>query len=198
MAQASRWRWSPARPTCTWATRARRSSLPRAGARLIDGHAETLQYKTLKPSKIRGVDSEGMVCSEKELGISDEHDGHHHPARRRAGGHALVDYWGDTVLDIELTPNLARCLSHRRRGPRGGRADRRSAHADRADACRPTGAPIAGQIEIEIADPDLCPRYSAALIKGVQDRPLAAVDAAPSDPGRACGRSTTSWTSPTM
>ena len=43
------------------------------GARLIDGHTD--QLTELKPAKIRGVASEGMVCSEKELGISDEHQG---------------------------------------------------------------------------------------------------------------------------
>src|SRR5512137_544588 len=41
------------------------------GARLIDGH--TGQLAELKPAKIRGVASEGMVCSEKELGLSDSH-----------------------------------------------------------------------------------------------------------------------------
>ena len=46
-----------------------------AGARLIDGHADGAVYKTLKPGVIRGVRSEGMVCSEKELGLSDEHEG---------------------------------------------------------------------------------------------------------------------------
>ena len=46
-----------------------------AGARLIDGHSDSGEYKTLKPGKIRGVMSEGMVCSEKELGMSDEHEG---------------------------------------------------------------------------------------------------------------------------
>src|SRR3712207_8859752 len=45
-----------------------RVALALTGARLVDPYVETLQYKTLKPSVIRGVKSEGMVCSEKELG----------------------------------------------------------------------------------------------------------------------------------
>ncbi|HQX64096.1 MAG TPA: phenylalanine--tRNA ligase subunit beta, partial [Thermomicrobiales bacterium] len=43
-------------------------ALALVGARLIDPYVDTLQYKTLQASKIRGVKSEGMVCSEKELG----------------------------------------------------------------------------------------------------------------------------------
>ncbi|MDD5094879.1 MAG: phenylalanine--tRNA ligase subunit beta, partial [Dehalococcoidia bacterium] len=43
------------------------------GAKLFDGHSG--KYMELKPAKIRGVQSEGMVCSEKELGISDSHEG---------------------------------------------------------------------------------------------------------------------------
>ncbi|MBI3040477.1 MAG: hypothetical protein HYY80_02295 [Chloroflexi bacterium] len=45
----------------------------RVGAQLIDGHSG--QVATLKSARIRGVVSSGMVCSEKELGISDEHEG---------------------------------------------------------------------------------------------------------------------------
>ena len=45
------------------------------GARLIDGHSEERREIVLKPIKLRGVLSEGMVCSEKELGISGEHAG---------------------------------------------------------------------------------------------------------------------------
>ena len=50
-------------------------ALALTGARLVDPYVEELQYKTLKPSVIRGVKSEGMVCSEKELGLSAEHEG---------------------------------------------------------------------------------------------------------------------------
>src|SRR6185437_8255076 len=45
------------------------------GARLVDGHSDEFRMATLKANTIRGVRSEGMICSEKELSISDEHEG---------------------------------------------------------------------------------------------------------------------------
>jgi len=140
------------------------------GAVLIDPYADTLKQKTLKKSKIRGVASAGMVCSEKELGISDEHTGIIILPDDAPVGKPLVDYWGDTVLDLDLTPNLARCFSL------AGVARETAAligatYAPRAPQIEATGDPIVGQVHIEIADPDLCPRYSAALIKGVRIAP---------------------------
>ena len=51
-----------------------------AGARLVDGHSEERRIVKLKPNKIRGIMSEGMVCSEKELDLSEEHEGNLDPA----------------------------------------------------------------------------------------------------------------------
>ncbi|MCD6518925.1 MAG: phenylalanine--tRNA ligase subunit beta [Anaerolineae bacterium] len=140
------------------------------GARLVDPYAETFRYKTLKRSKIRGVVSEGMLCSEKELGISDEHTGIIILPDDAPVGMPFADYWGDTVLDLDLTPNLARCFSI------VGVA-REVAALFNAPLQLPNpqvqaeGAPIDGQVEVIIQDPDLCPRYSAALIKGVKIAP---------------------------
>ena len=63
----------------------------REGARLYDGHQPGQELTTLKRTKIRGVDSFSMVCSEKELGISEEHEGvilldSDAPERYAAGG----------------------------------------------------------------------------------------------------------------
>ncbi|MHB0858865.1 MAG: phenylalanine--tRNA ligase subunit beta [Anaerolineae bacterium] len=140
------------------------------GARLIDPYADTLKYQTLKRSKIRGVDSVGMVCSEKELGISQEHGGIIILPEDAPVGTPLADYWGDTVLDIDLTPNLARCFSIT------GVA--RDAAALTGSALRlpdpqvmAEGPSIDGRVEIVIENPDLCPRYSTALITGVRIGP---------------------------
>ena len=137
-----------------------------AGARLIDGYAEELKYTTLKPSKIRGVSSEGMVCSEKELGLSDEHMGVILLDEDAPVGTPLVDYMGDTVLDLDLTPNLARCFSVIGVAREIAALTRQKLHVSMPRVEAP-GEPIHGQIEIEIADPELCSRYSATLIRGI-------------------------------
>ena len=79
------------------------------GARLIDGH--TGELAVLKPAKIRGVVSAGMVCSEKELGLSDDHTGTVELPLDAPIGVPLTEYLGDAVLDLELTPNRPDCLS---------------------------------------------------------------------------------------
>ena len=142
----------------------------RAGARLIDGYSEELRYVKLKSTQIRGVVSAGMVCSEKELGISDEHEGILLLDEDAPVGEPLQDYMGDAVLNIELTPNLGRCLSIV-----GVAREVAALTGQPLSLTEPTmnaqGAPIEGQIELEIADPDLCARYSATLIKGVRTCP---------------------------
>jgi len=137
-----------------------------AGATLVDPYSETPRTQKLKRSKIRGVYSEGMVCSEKELGISSEHQGIMVLPEDAPVGIPFADYWGDLVLDIDLTPNVARaaCMV--------GVAREAAALADGVLTVQePTvtaeGSPLAGRIALEIRDPDLCPRYSAALIEGV-------------------------------
>ena len=140
------------------------------GARLIDGHADTLRYITLKRSKIRGINSEGMVCSEKELGLSDEHTGIVILPDDAPVGKPLVEYWGDIVLDIGLTPNLARCLSITGVAREVSALTRAPLNLT-VPPVKAGNVPIAGKIEIAIEDPDLCSRYSAALITGVKIGP---------------------------
>jgi phenylalanyl-tRNA synthetase beta chain len=140
------------------------------GARLIDGHSEELRYATLKPSKIRGIPSEGMVCSEKELGLSDDHEGIILLEDDAPVGMPLADHMGDVVLDIDLTPNLARCLS-----VIGVAREVAALTGQKARVPAPValveGESIQGQIEIIIDDPDLCNRYSAMLVRDVKIGP---------------------------
>jgi phenylalanyl-tRNA synthetase beta chain len=142
------------------------------GARLIDGHSEELKYITLKPTKIRGVRSEGMVCSEKELGISDEHEGIMILEDDAPVGVPLQDYLGDTVLELDLTPNLARCFSivgvAREVAALTGQE---TSLGDWPQLAEKTGEATTLWLELEIADPDLCPRYSAALVRDVRIGP---------------------------
>ncbi len=95
------------------------------GAELYDGHKDGFVITRLKRTRIRGVPSKSMVCSEKELGISEEHEGIMFLPDDAPVGAPLADYLGDVVLDLDLTPNLARLLQHHRGGPRRRRVDRR-------------------------------------------------------------------------
>lgn len=77
------------------------------GAVLWDAYSETPRKQKLKSSKIRGVRSEGMVCSERELGLSEEHEGILVLDANAPVGAPLSEYLGESVLDLELTPNFA-------------------------------------------------------------------------------------------
>lgn len=148
------------------------------GAEVWDGHSETPQRMVLKGRKLRGIYNKSMVCSEKELGISDEHegvilldqqptsaDGQPYPA-----GTPLQDVMGDVVLDIELTPNLARCFSVL------GVAREVAALLDKP-VKQPSydfvaeGAPIDGQAAIQIQEAALNPRFTLTLLRDTVVRP---------------------------
>ena len=80
----------------------------REGAILYDGHQPGYVLTTLKPATIRGVDSFSMVCSEKELGISDEHEGVILLDDDAPVGMPLMDYMGDAVFTVTILPNIIR------------------------------------------------------------------------------------------
>ncbi|HUW95867.1 MAG TPA: phenylalanine--tRNA ligase subunit beta, partial [Anaerolineae bacterium] len=142
------------------------------GARLIDGHSDELKYITLKPTKIRGVASEGMVCSEKELGISEAHEGIMILDENAPMGTPLRDYMGDAVLDLDLTPNLARCFSIVGVAREVAALTQQECRLGEWPAlAKEVGAETIPWVEIEIADPDLCPRYTTALVRGVTTSP---------------------------
>ena len=137
------------------------------GARLYDGHADEPKIIKLKGTKIRGVPSRCMVCSEKELGLGADHTGIILlPGDAPETGTPLVDYLGDVVLDLDLTPNLARCFSIVGVAREVAALTGVTARAPRTEMVA-EGAPVGAQVEIVIQDPDLCHRYSATIIRDV-------------------------------
>lgn len=138
----------------------------REGAVLYDGHKPGRELMTLKRAKIRGVESYSMVCSEKELGISEEHEGIIVLDDDAPVGTPLADYMGDVVYTLKTNPNMARNLSVL------GVAREIAALTDQplrspSYTFHAEGPSIQGQIRIRITHPDLNPRFTAALIKGV-------------------------------
>jgi phenylalanyl-tRNA synthetase beta chain len=144
-------------------------ALALTGARLIDGHADGQVYRTLKPSSIRGVRSEGMVCSEKELGLSDEHQGIMVLEAEAPKGAPLAEWLGETVIEFEITPNLVHNFSIL------GIAREAGALTDRP-VTTPSiydlaSAPSGPADLVTVAAPDLCARYVAVVIEGVTVAP---------------------------
>jgi phenylalanyl-tRNA synthetase beta chain len=138
-----------------------------SGAVLFDGHATEKTLKELKPSKIRGIPSDAMVCSAYELGISDEHEGIILLNEDVKPGTPLAKVMGDLVLELDVTPNLARCLSlvgvAREVAALTGTNIRLPDHNLKAD-----GPSIEGRATVRIEDPKLSARYIAVLIDGVK------------------------------
>jgi phenylalanyl-tRNA synthetase beta chain len=142
------------------------------GATLYDGHAEGQQLMTLKRAKIRGVDSYSMVCSEKELGITDESDGIIILDDDAPVGMPLADYIGDAVLDISILPNMARNASVI------GIARELAALTGRQLLITNYQLPVISDqlsvtdlVEIEITSPELNPRFVVGLIRDVEIKP---------------------------
>ena len=136
------------------------------GARHWDGYSATHEITTLKGRKVRGIHSDGMVLSEKELGLSEDHTGVLVLDAQAPVGTPLADYLGDVVLDLEITPNMARCMSvlgvaREVAALTGGRVRYPQIQM------QAEGAPIEGRVEVAIEDPALSARYTATLIAGV-------------------------------
>jgi phenylalanyl-tRNA synthetase beta chain len=135
------------------------------GAELIDGH--TGELIRLEAAKIRGVVSQGMVCSEKELGISDSHEEIMVLPAEAPVGMPLADYMGDVILDLDITPNRPDCLSVIGIAREIAALTRQKVRLPKDDYTE-SATTIDSQVSVEIADPDLCPRYSASLVRGIK------------------------------
>ena len=135
------------------------------GAQLIDGH--TGQVLRLKPAKIRGIVSTGMACSEKELAISDSHEGIMVLPAEAPVGTPLADYLGDVIFDLDVTPNRPDCLSVIGIAREAAALTGQSLHLPQVNY-EETALPVNEQISVEITAPELCPRYCASLITGVK------------------------------
>ena len=140
------------------------------GSILFDGHSEVKTLKKLEPTKLRGIPSDSMVCSAYELGINEEHEGIILLEEDAPIGMPLAEFMGDIVLELEITPNLARCLSII------GVA--REVAALTGKSVRLPSRPIsfanesaAKMVGIAIEDADLSARYSAMFLADVKIGP---------------------------
>jgi phenylalanyl-tRNA synthetase beta chain len=139
----------------------------RPGAAMPDG-------TKIKRAKLRGVESNGMILSERELGLSDEHEGimqleQHFDVEGVAPGTPLAELLppGQDVLELEITPNRPDCL--------GVHGVAREVHAITGKALNELerGPAPAGDesFEITVEDHELCPRFTARIFRDVEVGP---------------------------
>jgi phenylalanyl-tRNA synthetase beta chain len=120
----------------------------------------------IKKAKLRQVESFGMLCSEKELGLSDAHDGIVELALDAPVGSDLREYLDldDIAIEVDLTPNRADCLSLR------GLA-REVGVLNKAVVTEPTVEPVAPvhdeTFNVELIDTKGCPRYAGRVLNDV-------------------------------
>lgn len=116
--------------------------------------------------KVRGFLSSAVLCSEREIGLSEDHSGVMFLSDDAPVGAPLADVLGDRIIDIDLTPDLGRCFSifgmAREMGALLRTPVRHEALA-RADV----GEAGTGAVPVTIDVPDLCHRYIGAVLRGV-------------------------------
>jgi len=136
----------------------------REGAELVDAYADPPARTVLEARVVRGILSDAMVCSEKELGLSDDHEGILVLPDDAPAGAPLADVLGDAVLTLNLEASYARAMNMI------GVAREAAAILDRpfrapAPTVQEAGGAAAELVEVVILDPDLCPRYSARVVR---------------------------------
>ena len=124
----------------------------------------------IKKSKVRGIESQGMLCSERELGLSEDHQGIMELPAEIEPGLLFIEATGlkDTQIEVDLTPNRPDCASVI------GVA-RETAGILRKKITVPYKntqlASTSSSFAVEVENPELCPRYAARLIKDVSIGP---------------------------
>jgi phenylalanyl-tRNA synthetase beta chain len=142
----------------------------REGATIINAYEPGNKPIKLKRKVIRGVESYSMACSERELGISEEHEGIIILDDDAVVGVPLAEAIGDAVYDIDITPNIARNANVL--GIAREIAAIKGAELRYPDFTVPMeGPPIKGRVEIQITDPKLNPRFVFGMIENVKSQP---------------------------
>ncbi len=143
------------------------------GTTLYDGDKEF----AIKKSKIRGVESFGMICAEDEIGVGTSHDGIIVIADEVKPGTPAAEFYGltsDYVLEVDLTPNRIDAASHY--GVARDLAAWMSAHTDSdGNLHRPDTDAFAiekadGGVTVKVENTDACPRYTGVTVRGVTVR----------------------------
>ena len=139
------------------------------GTKLYDGE----ECFTIKKSKLRGIESNGMICAEDEIGIGTGHDGIIVLPDDAVPGTPAKDYYNiksDYVLEVDITPNRADACSHY-----GVARDLYAYLIQNGRQATLTRPSVEGfkvdnhdmDITVEVENTEACPRYAGVSIKGV-------------------------------
>ncbi len=128
--------------------------------------------KVIEAATIRGVPSEGMLCSEREMKLSEDHEGIMLLPQDTPVGHSLVQAMDldDYVLEIDLTPNRPDCLSVIGVAREIAAKTKRELRLPEISVAE-EGRPVAEISSVEILAPDSCHRYVARIVEGVRVAP---------------------------
>jgi phenylalanyl-tRNA synthetase beta chain len=144
------------------------------GVELYDGHAEGWEKRRLKKARIRGVPSRAMVCSQKELGLSEEAEDILYLPDDTPVGVPLVEVLGDYVVDFDIKGPFGHLQSVYGIAREIAVLYDRPLNTEPMSALERLGMTSVEQpsfIDLEIEDPDLCPRYTATKIEDVEIGP---------------------------
>jgi phenylalanyl-tRNA synthetase beta chain len=126
----------------------------------------------IKQSTIRGVESFGMICSGKELGISEDSEGILQLPKHSGIGQPLTSLLGggtnDTILEFELTPNRSDCLSVLGLAREIAPVLKTKLREQKPAKFKITPHRTSSIIKVEVEDPNVCPRYVARVIDGLK------------------------------
>ena len=127
----------------------------------------------IKKSKLRGVDSYGMCCSARELGLSEDHSGIMILPADAPLGMDFAEYQGlsDTVIDCEMTPNRPDCLSMTGVAVEVSAMLDEDTHIELPTIQKEEGPDASELVDVTIDDANLCPRYTARVVRGVKIGP---------------------------
>ena len=126
---------------------------------------KTIATLVMKP--LRGIDNDAMCMSDYELGIADESEGIIilDDADPKPGT-PLQDVLGEIVVELDILPNMARCLSMIGIAREVAALTGVNTHIPEVKLV-PSAEKIDGKVKVEIADPKLCSRYTATIIRNV-------------------------------
>lgn len=144
-----------------------KTALARVGTTLGEGD----QVLTIKKAKLRGIESEGMLCAADELGLGSESDGIMELSDDLIEGSSLSEIYSDTYFDISLTPNLSHCTSILGVARELAAITEQPIKMPKIEVKESKEKTIGDLLSVQVLDKEACPRYACRVIRNVKLAP---------------------------